>query len=51
MLITALSSLFIVDDMSKFDIVLDNFDKVIGINKIGCIHVNDSKNDKVNDPP
>lgn len=32
-------------DMSKFDIVLDNFDKVIGINKIGCIHVNDSKND------
>lgn len=32
-------------DMSKFDIVLDNFDKVIGINKIGCIHVNDSKNE------
>lgn len=32
-------------DMSNFDIVLDNFDKVIGINKIGCIHVNDSKND------
>ena len=31
--------------MSKFDIVLDNFDKVIGINKIGCIHVNDSKNE------
>ena len=32
-------------DMSKFDMVLDNFDKVIGINKIGCIHVNDSKNE------
>lgn len=32
-------------DMSKFDEVLDNFDKVIGINKIGCIHVNDSKNE------
>lgn len=32
-------------DMSNFDEVLDNFDKVIGINKIGCIHVNDSKND------
>ena len=32
-------------DMSNFDIVLDNFDKVIGINKIGCIHVNDSKNE------
>lgn len=32
-------------DMSKFDKVLDNFDKVIGINKIGCIHVNDSKNE------
>ena len=33
-------------DMSNFDEVLDNFDKVIGINKIGCIHVNDSKNPK-----
>lgn len=32
-------------DMSKFDMVLDDFDKVIGINKIGCIHVNDSKNE------
>lgn len=32
-------------DMSNFDEVLDNFDKVIGINKIGCIHVNDSKNE------
>ena len=32
-------------DMSNFDEVLDNFDKVIGINKIECIHVNDSKNE------
>ena len=32
-------------DMSKFDEYLDNFDKVIGIDKIGCIHINDSKNE------
>lgn len=31
-------------DISKFDDYLNEFDKVIGINKIGCIHVNDSKN-------
>ena len=31
-------------DISKFDEYLDEFDKVIGINKIGCVHVNDSKN-------
>lgn len=31
-------------DMSKFDEVLNLFDKIIGVNKIGCIHVNDSKN-------
>ncbi len=29
-------------DMTKFDEVLDEFDSKIGINKIGCIHVNDS---------
>ena len=28
------------------DDFLDNFDKLIGINKIGCVHVNDSKNEK-----
>lgn len=33
-------------DMSEFDKVLDEFDKTIGIDKIGCIHVNDSKNEK-----
>ena len=32
-------------DLTKFDEYLDNFDKLIGINKIGCIHVNDSKNE------
>ena len=32
-------------DMSKFDEYLDLFEKVIGIDKIGCIHINDSKND------
>ena len=31
-------------DMSNFDLFLDDFDKLIGINKIGCVHVNDSKN-------
>lgn len=33
-------------DVSNFDKLLDEFDKLIGINKIGCIHVNDSKNEK-----
>ena len=33
-------------DMSDFDSVLDEFDKKIGISKIGCIHINDSKNEK-----
>lgn len=32
-------------DIEKFDEFLDNFDKLIGINKIGCVHVNDSKNE------
>ena len=31
-------------DMSNFDSVLDLFDKIIGIEKIKCIHINDSKN-------
>ena len=31
-------------DMSRFDEILDQFDSLIGIDKIGCIHVNDSKN-------
>ena len=32
-------------DLTKFDEYLDEFDKLIGIEKIGCIHVNDSKNE------
>lgn len=31
-------------DISNFDNVLEEFDKIIGINYIGCIHINDSKN-------
>ncbi len=31
-------------DMSQFDEFLDQFDSLIGVDKIGCIHVNDSKN-------
>lgn len=31
-------------DVSNFDSVLDEFDQVIGLDKLKCIHVNDSKN-------
>ena len=31
-------------DMNNFEVFLDEFDKLIGIDKIGCVHVNDSKN-------
>ena len=31
-------------DINNFDEYLDEFDKIIGISKIGCIHINDSKN-------
>ena len=31
-------------DISKFDEYLDEFDKLIGIDKIKCVHINDSKN-------
>ena len=33
-------------DIENFDEFLNDFDKLIGINKIGCVHVNDSKNEK-----
>lgn len=33
-------------DMGDFDKFLDDFDRIIGLNKIGCIHINDSKNEK-----
>ena len=32
-------------NIANFDEVLDDFDKVVGINKIACIHINDSKNE------
>lgn len=32
-------------DIVNFDKFLDEFDKIIGLDKIGCVHVNDSKND------
>ena len=31
-------------DLNNFNEVLDTFDKIIGIEKIKCIHINDSKN-------
>ena len=33
-------------DVSDIDSVLDEFDKVIGLSYLKCIHVNDSKNDR-----
>ena len=33
-------------DISNFDKILDDFDKIIGLNKLGCIHINDSKNER-----
>lgn len=32
-------------DIVNFDKFLDDFDKLIGIDKIGCVHINDSKNE------
>lgn len=32
-------------DINKFDEYLEEFDKKIGINKIKCLHINDSKNE------
>ena len=32
-------------DISDFDKVLDEFDKIIGLNYLKCIHINDSKNE------
>ena len=33
-------------DIGDFEGVLDEFDKIIGLDKIACIHINDSKNVK-----
>ena len=30
--------------MTKFSSFLDDFDKIIGLDKIKCLHLNDSKN-------
>jgi len=32
-------------DISKFNEYLDEFDKVVGLDKIKCVHINDSKNE------
>lgn len=31
-------------DLSKFDEILDEFDRVIGLDRLLCMHINDSKN-------
>ncbi|MCI9585500.1 MAG: deoxyribonuclease IV [Bacilli bacterium] len=31
-------------DLNNFNKILEEFDEVIGLNKLGCIHINDSKN-------
>lgn len=33
-------------DIVNFNDFLDEFDKIIGLDKIGCVHVNDSKNER-----
>ncbi len=33
-------------EIGEFDLYLQAFDNIIGIDKIGCIHINDSKNEK-----
>lgn len=33
-------------DITQFDSILEEFDQIIGINKIGCVHINDSKNEQ-----
>lgn len=32
-------------DVTNFDKILDEFDKIIGLDKLACIHINDSKNE------
>lgn len=31
-------------DLSNFDAVLDSFDKIVGLDRLVCMHINDSKN-------
>ncbi len=32
-------------DIANFDEILDRVDRIIGLNKVGCVHINDSKNE------
>ena len=32
--------------LENFDLILDDFDKIIGLGYLKCLHINDSKNDK-----
>lgn len=33
-------------DLNNFDEVLDEFDRIIGLNNLACLHINDSKNER-----
>lgn len=33
-------------DINDFDKVLDEFDRIIGLDKLACLHINDSKNER-----
>lgn len=32
-------------DLNNFDAILDEFDRIIGLNNLACLHINDSKNE------
>lgn len=32
-------------DIANFDEILNRVDRIIGLNKVGCVHINDSKNE------
>lgn len=33
-------------DLNNFDAILDDFDRIIGLNNLACLHINDSKNER-----
>jgi deoxyribonuclease-4 len=33
-------------DLNNFEEILDQFDNIIGLNKLYCVHINDSKNER-----
>lgn len=33
-------------DLNNFDAILDEFDRIIGLNNLACLHINDSKNER-----